>query len=194
MLQKWRPPPKTSITARRAQTPATDGLAPVEADLNITVLVSDYIKRNRRQKLACIYRSKVASSLWSWVQHTLKTKHWFNLVITFFGKVSGQEKYAGHHFWKHPFRLKSFETCESQARSVHLFFFRTVAHLILLWLTTTTIAVCPYGHQREEQTGWVALFSPTSRAVEAEKVDLYNTWAIRSPWAIVPYGGLFYVG
>lgn len=122
MLQKWRPPQKTSITARRAQTPATDGLAPVEADLNITVLVSDYIKRNRRQKLACIYRSKVASSLWSWVQHTLKTKHWFNLVITFFGKVSGQEKYAGHHFWKHPFRLKSFETCESQARSVHLFF------------------------------------------------------------------------
>lgn len=58
---------------------------------------------------------------------------------------------------------------------VFINFFRTVAHLILLWLTTTTIAVCPYGHQREEQTGWVALFSPTSRAVEAEKVDLYNT-------------------
>lgn len=58
---------------------------------------------------------------------------------------------------------------------VFIYFFRTVAHLILLWLTTTTIAVCPYGHQREEQTGWVALFSPTSRAVEAEKVDLYNT-------------------
>lgn len=58
---------------------------------------------------------------------------------------------------------------------VFIYFIRTVAHLILLWLTTTTIAVCPYGHQREEQTGWVALFSPTSRAVEAEKVDLYNT-------------------
>lgn len=30
--------------------------------------------------------------------------------------------------------------------------------------------------------------------VEAEKVDLYNTQAFRSPGAIVPYGALFYVG
>lgn len=30
--------------------------------------------------------------------------------------------------------------------------------------------------------------------MEAEKVDLYNTQAFRSPGAIVPYGALFYVG
>lgn len=32
------------------------------------------------------------------------------------------------------------------------------------------------------------------RAVETEKVDLLHVWATRRPRAIVPYGGLFYVG
>lgn len=41
---------------------------------------------------------------------------------------------------------------------------------------------------------WLLCFPQPERLVEAEKVDLYDTRAIRSPGAIVPYGGLFHVG
>lgn len=41
---------------------------------------------------------------------------------------------------------------------------------------------------------WLFCFPQPERLVEAEKVDLYDTQAFRSPGAIVPYGGLFHVG
>lgn len=41
---------------------------------------------------------------------------------------------------------------------------------------------------------WLFCFPQPERVMEAEKVDLYDTRAIRSPGAIVPYGGLFHVG